>query len=120
MRKTYEDSDQFETSCPPALTDRQRENQLIALAEDQAEKLLRSGKAPAAVITHYLKRATAKDKLEERKLEYEIELLKTKKEAIEAQERDAEAYKEVIKAMKMYNGHFEEDDDFDPVIFRGQ
>lgn len=117
MRKTTYDSDQFDESCPPVITDRQRENQLIALAEDQAERLMRSGKAPAAIITHYLKRATAKDKLEEKKLEYEIELLKTKKEVMEAQERDAEAYKEVIKAMKMYNGHFEEDDDFDPVIF---
>lgn len=119
MRRTTNDSDQFDMSCPPAINDRQRENQLIALAEDQAERLMRSGKAPAAIITHYLKRATAKDRLEERKLEYEIELLKTKKEAIEAQERDAEAYKEVVKAMKMYNGHFEEDETFDPVIFGG-
>lgn len=60
MRKTTYDSDQFDESCPPAITDRQRENQLIALAEDQAERLMRSGKAPAAIITHYLKRATAK------------------------------------------------------------
>ena len=39
----------------PALTPEARENQLIYLATDLAEKQLREGTASSQVITHYLK-----------------------------------------------------------------
>ena len=48
----------------PALSPEARENQLISLAVDLAEKQLIEGTASAQVITHYLKLATVKEQLE--------------------------------------------------------
>ena len=53
----------------PALTPEARENQLIYLATDLAEKQLREGTASSQVITHYLKLGSTKEKLEREKLE---------------------------------------------------
>lgn len=44
----------------PATTPEARENQLIALAVDLAEKQMREGTASAQVITHYLKLGSTK------------------------------------------------------------
>ena len=46
------------SSIRPALTPEARENQLIALAVNLAEKQLREGTASSQVITHYLKKST--------------------------------------------------------------
>ena len=46
----------------PAFTPEARENQLIALAVDRAEKQLRDGTASSQVITHYLKLGASKEK----------------------------------------------------------
>ena len=55
----------------PALTPEARENQLIYLATDLAEKQLREGTASSQVITHYLKLGSTKEKLQREKLEEE-------------------------------------------------
>ena len=47
-----------------AIDPEQRTVQLVALAENEAERLLRSGKAPAQVICHYLKLGTKERELE--------------------------------------------------------
>ena len=52
----------------PAKTVEGRENQLIALAAELAEKQLFDGTATAQVITHFLKLGTMKAKLEMEKL----------------------------------------------------
>ena len=44
----------------PALTPEARENQLVSLAVDLAEKQLREGTASSQVITHYLKLGSTK------------------------------------------------------------
>ena len=44
----------------PALTPESRENQMIALAIDLAEKQLQEGTASSQVITHFLKLGTTK------------------------------------------------------------
>ena len=49
---------------PPARTPEARENQLISLAVDLAEKQLSAGTASSQVITHYLKLGSSKDKIE--------------------------------------------------------
>ena len=46
----------------PALTPEARENQLVSLAVDLAEKQLREGTASSQVITHYLKLGSTKRK----------------------------------------------------------
>lgn len=54
---------------PPASTPEARENQLIALAVDLAEKQLANGTASAQVINHYLKLGSSREKLEQLRIE---------------------------------------------------
>jgi hypothetical protein len=102
-------------NSPPAFTPEARENQLIALATNLAEKQLREGTASSQVITHYLKLATTKEKLEKEKLEAENKLLKAKTESLESSKRIEELYAQAIKAMRTYSGSDteEEDDEYD-------
>ena len=64
----------------PALTPEARENQLIAMAVDLAEKQLLEGTASSQVITHYLKLGSSRDRLEREKLQEENKLLRAKTE----------------------------------------
>lgn len=98
-------------SIRPAITPEARENQMIALSVDAAEKRLLDGTAPAQLIVHYLKLGTSKEKLEIEKLREEIELLKAKKEAIESQEQHNVMYQRAIDAMRRYSGHGDEIED---------
>ena len=59
-----EKNSKCERKIRPALTPEARENQMIALAVDLAEKQLLEGTASSQVITHYLKLGTTKEKLE--------------------------------------------------------
>lgn len=98
-------------NSPPAFTPEARENQLIALATNLAEKQLREGTASSQVITHYLKLATTKEKLEKEKLEAENKLLKAKTESLESSKRIEELYAQAIKAMRTYSGSDTEEED---------
>lgn len=89
---------------PPATTPEARENQMIALAVDLAERQLSEGTASAQVITHYLKLGTTKANLEKEKLERENELLKAKTESLQSQKQIDELYTKAIAAMRSYNG----------------
>lgn len=86
----------------PDLNPEVREAQMINLAVRQAEKQLREGTAPAQVVTHYLKLATAREKKELEILDKQAELLTAKKEAIEMNKHIEELYAEAISAMKIY------------------
>mgnify|MGYP007133703865 CR=1 FL=1 len=88
----------------PALTPEARENQLISLAVDLAEQQLLDGTASSQVITHFLKLASSKEKLEKEKLQNENTLLKTKVEALQSTQRIEELYADAIKAMSLYRG----------------
>ena len=48
---------------------------MIALAVDQAEKMLREGTAPTQVVLHYLKLATTREKLQQELIEKQQKLL---------------------------------------------
>lgn len=95
---------------PPALTIESRENQMIALAVDEAENRIRSGKASDSLLIHYLKLGTTKNQLEKAKLEAESELARAKVESIQQQAKTEETYAEAIKAMRIYTGQGEDDD----------
>ena len=97
----------------PALTSEARENQLICLATDLAEKQLREGTASSQVITHYLKLGSTKEKLEREKLEEENKLLRAKTENLQSQKNVEEAYLKAINAMKRYSGNGDVDDEFE-------
>ena len=88
-----------------ALTPESREQQLINLAVNCAEQQLRDGTASSQVITHYLKLATEKEKLEREKMELENKLLIAKTEKIESDKRVEELYKEALEAMRNYGGN---------------
>lgn len=88
----------------PAITPEARENQLIALAINEAERQLREGTASSQVITHYLKLGTAKAKLELEILEEQKKLVKAKTEALESSKRIEELYAEAMAAFKEYSG----------------
>ena len=94
----------------PALTPETRENQMISLAVDLAERQLREGTASSQVITHFLKLGTTKMQLEKEKLEKENKLLTAKTEAIESTKRVEELYSNALKAMQTYSGRGDSDD----------
>lgn len=89
----------------PALNPEVRENQMISLAVDLAEKQLIEGTASSQVITHYLKLGSTKERLEKEKLEEENKLLKAKTEALQSAKRVEELYADAISAMKKYSGN---------------
>ena len=88
----------------PALTPEARENQMISLAVDLAERQLMEGTASSQVITHYLKLGTMNHKLELEKLKKENELLSAKAEALQSSARIEELYLEAMRAMSDYRG----------------
>lgn len=95
----------------PALSPEARENQLISLAVDLAEKQLIEGTASAQVITHYLKLATVKEQLEREKLAKENELLRAKTEAIQSAQRVEDLYANALDAMRSYRTTSEDEQD---------
>lgn len=96
----------------PALTPEARENQMISLAVDLAEKQLQEGTASSQVITHFLKLGTTKAELEREKLARENDLLKAKTDAIQSAQRIEELYESAIKAMQRYGGRGDMEDDY--------
>lgn len=88
----------------PAITPEARENQMIALAVDLAEKQLREGTASSQVITHYLKLATTREKMEKDILEKQLALIEAKTENLKTAKRMEELYVEAMEAMKGYRG----------------
>lgn len=87
----------------PAITPEGRENQMIALAVDLAEKQLIKGTASSQVITHFLKMASTKEKIEKEILEKQKELITVKTEAIKSANRVEELYTNALDAMRNYS-----------------
>lgn len=96
-----------------ARTPEARENQLIDLAVDLAEKQLIEGTASAMVITHYLKMGSTKERIEREKLQEEVEFLRAKTQAYEAGRRSDEKYERALRAFSLYSGTPIEEDEFD-------
>ena len=88
----------------PALSPEARENQLVSLAVDLAEKQLREGTASSQVITHYLKLGSTKEKIEKEILEKQKELIEAKKQNLQSAKRVEELYTNALNAMRHYSG----------------
>ena len=99
-----DDKDSSSNKIRPALTPEARENQMISLAVDLAEKQLQEGTASSQVITHFLKLGSTKQQLEKQKLEEENKLLRAKTENLQSMGRIEELYEEAINAMRNYSG----------------
>lgn len=95
----------------PALTPDARENQLISLAIDLAEKQLREGTASSQVITHYLKLGSSKEKIEKEILERQKELIEAKTRSYQSTEEIKELYANALDAMRQYSGNGGSNDD---------
>lgn len=100
----------------PGRTPEARENQLISLAVDLAERQLIEGTASSQVITHYLKLGSTKEKIEREILEKQKELITAKTENLQSAKRVEELYMNALNAMKNYSGQGqpsgEEDDEY--------
>ena len=108
-----ESQDQSPTKTPkrrPATTPEARENQLVSLAVDLAEKQIKEGTVSSQVLTHYLKLGSSRERLEQERLRRENHLLEAKAEAMASAKRVEELYGQALKAMRNYSGQ-------DPVEF---
>jgi hypothetical protein len=91
-----------EKQTRPATSPEARENQMINHAVNLAEKQLTNGSASSAVIVHYLKLATEKEKLERIKLERDIGLTEAKAKSMAKEQEVERIAKEAMEAMKSY------------------
>lgn len=94
----------------PAMTREERENEMIALAFDAAEKRLREGKASSQEIVHFLKLGSIKARTEQEILEKQKRLIDAKADMMESSTRYEELVSEAIEAFKTYAGKEDEDD----------
>lgn len=97
----------------PGMSVEARENQLISLAVDLAEKQLMEGTASSQVITHYLKLGSTKERIEKEILQKQKELIVAKTEALHSAKRIEELYSDALNAMRAYRGEVEIDDEYD-------
>jgi hypothetical protein len=111
MSVSKKDVEQPKRRRLPATTPEARENQLIALAVDLAERQLSKGTASSQVITHYLKLGSTKERLEKELLKEQMELMKAKTEAIQSAKRVEELYVNALNAMRSYSGQRARTDD---------
>src|SRR5699024_5870036 len=95
----------------PALTPEARENQLISLAVDLAEKQLMEGTASSQVITHYLKLGSTKERIEREIFEKQKEMIEAKTQNLQSDKRVEELYENALSAMRNYSGHGDSDYD---------
>ena len=100
---------------PPATTPEARENQMVNLAVDLAEKQMREGTASSQVISHYLKLGSTREKLEQERLARENNLLAAKADSIASAQKVEELYKSALGAMREYQGQdpIDEEDEYD-------
>lgn len=89
----------------PGLTPESRENQLISLAIDLAEKQLREGTASSQVISHFLKLGSTVNMLEKETLKKNLDLITAKTEAIKSGKAIEELYNNALAAMRKYSGN---------------
>lgn len=88
----------------PARTPEAREDELASAAYDLAEEQIRNGTASSQVLTHFLKAGSRRERMEQERMEHEIELMQVKKEQLEGQKRVEELYVSALEAMRSYSG----------------
>ncbi len=108
LKKSPEKSDESGTKpvrkMRPARSPEARENQMISLAIDLAEKQLMEGTASSQVITHFLKLGSTKEKIEKEILEKQKELISAKTESLQSAKRMEEMYEKAMVAIREYRG----------------
>lgn len=87
---------------PRAKTIEARENRLISLAVDLAERQLADGSASSQIVSHFLRLATTREALEKEKIRKEIILASAKAEAIQSAKRFDELCENAMNALRSY------------------
>ena len=113
MSNTTKTKEEKPRRLPPAKTPEARENQLVAMAVDLAEKQIRDGTATSQVITHFLKLGSTKERIEKEILEKQKDLITAKTEAIQSHKRIEELYSDALNAMQRYSGNVTTEQDYD-------
>lgn len=113
MRKAKKtDAKETQKKIRPASTPEARENQMIALAVDLAEKKLLDGTASSQVIVHYLKLGSTRERKENEILDKQIELIDAKVQNLQSSKRTEELYADALNAMKKYSGQDDDNEDY--------
>ena len=112
MARPDKDAGPVTPRLPPATTPEGRENQLIAMAVDLAERQIIAGTASSQVISHFLKLGTTREKLEQEKLANENRLIQAKVDDIQSNAQTAEMIDNAVKAMSSYQGRAVEGDGY--------
>lgn len=116
MDKVIESSSKGPTkrrkSIPP-LGQEARENFLINLAYQAAEKKLKDGTASSQIITTLLNLGTQKTQLENEKLRSDLRVAAAKIETMESQRSSTELMEQALEAFKRYSGNNYDDEDED-------
>ncbi len=97
----------------PAKTPEARQNQLINLAVEEAERRLRNGTASSQIITTLLHFASTKAMLELEKMRSDISLSKAKEKEIVDKASNSELYARALEAFKSYKGDKDEDYEYE-------
>ena len=113
MGRPKKSDDTPKTRRPPATTPEAREDQLVAMAVDLAEKQLLEGTASSQVITHYLKIGTTRELLEKEKLAHENELLKAKTESMASAAKIEQLYMQAMEAFTTYRGGDDAEEEYE-------
>ena len=102
-----------------AQTPEAREQEMINLAMNEAERRLRDGTAPAPLVMMLAKQGLGRERLERKRLEEENTLLRAKVEQIETSQQSNEKLDRVYRALRTYQGHEveEEPDDDGPDFY---
>lgn len=113
MKKSSETSEQKVRKIRPARSPEARENQMIALAIDEAEKRIINGTASSQLLVHYLKLGSTKEQLEKEILGLQKELIAAKTENLQSTKRMEELYEKAMSAIKDYRGDGADNDEDD-------
>lgn len=97
---------------PPASSPRTRENQIVNLAYDEAERRIKDGTATSQLLTFFLKLGTMREQMELEKMRSDLRLSEAKIKQIDDQKDIKELYQKAIEAQKRYRGDlFSEEED---------
>lgn len=90
-----------------ARTQQGKENYLINLAMGLVEQQLLDGTASSQVLTHFLKLATTKEKLENEKLRSDLRVAEAKIKSFQSADEIKDLYEKALSAMNRYSGEGE-------------
>lgn len=94
----------------PAKSPEAREKQMVVLAVNLAEKQLMDGTASSAVITHYLKLASSREKIEQDMMLNQSKLVAAKAEQIAYGKETESTNQSVLEALKGYRSSTDDEE----------